>query len=141
MQPTSYRDAAEFRAELRRFLRRSEESAREHGITPAQHLLLLQIAGSDDGQSTVSDLVDKLSLTQSTVTELVQRAVRDGLLARRTSTTDGRVVHLRLTPDGRDKLERVHAELGPERAQLRRMIDRLEQADPGPERGRPTGSG
>ena len=105
MQPTSYRDAAEFRAELRRFLRRSEECAREHGITPAQHLLLLQVAGSEDGQSTVSDLVDKLSLTQSTVTELVQRAVRDGLLARRTSATDGRVVHLSLTPEGRAKLE------------------------------------
>jgi DNA-binding MarR family transcriptional regulator len=132
VEPISYQAAAEFRAELRRFLRRSEECAREHGITPAQHLLLLQIAGSESGQTTVSELVDKLSLTQSTVTELVQRAARDGLLARRTSTTDGRVVHLSLTEDGHDKLKRVHSELGVERAQLRRMIDRLER---GPDTG------
>lgn len=139
MEPISYRDAAEFRAELRRFLRRSEDCAREHGLTPAQHLLLLQIAGSDERRSTVSELVDKLSLTQSTVTELVQRAVRDRLLTRRTSSTDGRVVHLSLTTEGHEKLKRVHSELGPERAQLRRMIDRLEE-EPGAERGRATSS-
>ncbi len=131
MQPISYKDAAEFRAELRRFLRRSEECAREHGVTPAQHLLLLQIAGSEDGRSTVSELVDRLSLTQSTVTELVQRATRDGLVTRRMSPTDGRVAHLSLTVSGHEKLERIHSQLGPERAQLRRIVDQLEP-DPEP---------
>ena len=41
----SYEVAAAFRAELRRFLRRSEDGSRANGITPRQHLLLLQIAG------------------------------------------------------------------------------------------------
>jgi DNA-binding MarR family transcriptional regulator len=81
----SYRDAAAFRTELRRFLRRSEEASRQVGITPAQHLLLLQIAGSDDERSTVSELVDRLILTQSAVTELVQRAELAGLVSRQTS--------------------------------------------------------
>jgi DNA-binding MarR family transcriptional regulator len=125
---TSYRDAAAFRSELRRFLRRSEEAARQVGITPGQHVLLLQIAGSDDEQTTVSELVDKLSLTQSAVTELVQRAELAGLVARQTSEVDGRVAHLRLTELGAESLHRVHTELGPERAQLRRMIDRLEKS-------------
>ena len=53
---------------LPRFLRRSEEAARQVGITPGQHMLLLQIAGSDEEQTTVSELVEKLSLTQSAVT-------------------------------------------------------------------------
>ena len=121
----SYQVAAAFRAELRRFLRRSEESSRANGITPRQHLLLLQIAGAPDGITTVSDLVDTLSLTQSAVTELVQRAELAGLVARTPSRSDGRVVHLSLTPLGSQKLAAVHSALGPERAQLRRVIDRL----------------
>lgn len=122
----SYEDAAAFRAELRRFLRRSERCARSNGLTPAQHLLLLQIAGSPDARSTVSDLVERLALTQSTVTELVQRAVAAGLVTRRASPDDRRVVHLSLTPEGRERLDRVHSELGPERAHLRAIVDRLE---------------
>ncbi len=121
-----YRHAAAFRAELRRFLRRSEDVARSEGITPRQYLLLLQIAGSDDGTRTVTQLVDQLQLTQSAVTELVQRAEAAGLVQRRGSTKDARVVHLSLTDLGSDRLASVHAALGPERAQLRRMIDELE---------------
>src|SRR5512146_686646 len=123
----SYEAAAVFRAELRRFLRRSEDSSRAHGITPRQHLLLLQIAGAPDGVTTVSDLVKTLSLTQSAVTELVQRAELAGLVAREPSREDGRVVHLSLTQLGSEKLAAVHASLGPERAQLRRVMDSLEE--------------
>jgi DNA-binding MarR family transcriptional regulator len=120
-----YRAAAEFRAELRRFLRRSEECARSYGITPRQHVLLLMIAGSEGGLSTVSALVERLQLTQSAVTELVQRAEEAGLVARTPSATDGRVVELRLTEEGESKLAAVHTSLGPERHQLREMIERL----------------
>lgn len=126
-----YEDAADFRAELRRFLRRSEDCARSNGLTPAQHLLLLQIAGSPGARSTVSELVERLALTQSTVTELVQRAVAAGLVARRASPDDGRVVILTLTRQGRERLDRVHTELGPERAQLRRIVDRLDRDESG----------
>ena len=121
----SYQVAAAFRAELRRFLRRSEDCSRAVGITPRQHLLLLQIAGAEGGTTTVSDLVSTLSLTQSAVTELVQRAQLAGLVERTPSREDGRVVHLSLTPLGTEKLAAVHEALGPERAQLRRVVDSL----------------
>jgi DNA-binding MarR family transcriptional regulator len=121
----SYEAAAQFRAELRRFLRRSENCSRAYGITPRQHLLLLQIAGAPNGTTTVSDLVNTLSLTQSAVTELVQRAEAAGLVERRPSRDDGRVVHLSLTALGADKLAAVHAALGPERQHLRRVVDAL----------------
>ena len=98
MPENRYRNAAAFRAELRRFLRRSEDWSRHFGITPRQHLLLLQIAGADNRTTTVSDLVGSLSLTQSAVTELVQRAEVAGLVDRTPSREDGRVVHLSLTP-------------------------------------------
>lgn len=123
---SDYRAAAEFRAELRRFLRRSEDVARSVGITPNQYLLLLQIAGNEHGTRTVTELVEQLQLTQSAVTELVQRAEQAGLVRRTASRTDGRVVHLSLTELGEEKLEAVHSALGAERAQLRRIVGGLE---------------
>jgi len=108
------------------FLRKSEVAARAAGLTPRQHLLLLQIAGAEEGISTVSDLVEKLALTQSAVTELVQRAEAAGLVGRAGSPLDGRVVNLSLTTEGEQRLAEVHRALGPERAELRRVIDTLE---------------
>jgi DNA-binding MarR family transcriptional regulator len=122
----SYQAAAEFRAELRRFLRRSEDCSRAFGITPRQHLLLLQIAGAPGATTTVSELVNTLSLTQSAVTELVQRAEAAGLVTRAPSQEDGRVMHLSLTPLGNEKLAAIHGALGPERAHLRRVVDGLD---------------
>jgi DNA-binding MarR family transcriptional regulator len=121
-----YLPAAQFRAALRRFLRQSEDIARAAGLTPRQHLLLLQIAGSSAGRTTVSELVEKLALTQSTVTELVQRAEQAGLVSRAGSAEDGRVVYLSLSADGEARLAHVHDALGRERAELRRVIDGLE---------------
>jgi DNA-binding MarR family transcriptional regulator len=126
MAGNPYAKAAEFRAALRRFLRTSEDAARAAGMTPQQHLLLLQIAGSPDGTATVSGLVEKLALTQSAVTELVQRAEQAGLVRRSASAVDGRVAHLSLTKDGATRLAQVHGVLGRERADLRRVIDRLD---------------
>ena len=126
MAGNPYAKAAEFRSALRRFLRTSEDAARAAGMTPQQHLLLLQIAGSPDGTATVSGLVEKLALTQSAVTELVQRAEQAGLVRRSASAVDGRVAHLSLTKDGETRLAKVHGVLGRERADLRRVIDRLD---------------
>lgn len=123
--PNAFTPAAEFRSELRRFLRRSEDVARAAGITPNQYVLLLQIAGAEDGTRTVTQLVEQLQLTQSAVTELVQRAEQAGLVARRPSPTDGRVYHLSLTELGARRLDDVHSALGPERAQLRKLVDGL----------------
>ena len=73
----------------------------------------------------MSELVEKLALTQSAVTELVQRARQAGLVDRAVSAVDGRVVHLSLTDEGAAKLAQVHDQLGPERAELKRVIDSL----------------
>ena len=128
MAENRYVHAALFRAELRRFLRQSEDCARRHGITPRQHLLLLQIAGAPSGSTTISELVSTLALSQSAITELVQRAESAGLVERSPSREDGRVVNLTLTGKGQEKLAAVHAALGPERAELRRVIDALDES-------------
>lgn len=127
MPQNRYSKGAQFRAELRRFLRWSESSAREHGLTPRQYLLLLQIAGAEGSTTTVSELVSVLLLSQSAITELVQRAEAAGLVRRAPSPNDGRVSELTLTPLGEQKLAVVHAALGPERAELRRVMDELDE--------------
>jgi DNA-binding MarR family transcriptional regulator len=116
-----FTNVAEFRAALRRFLRRSERVARQSGLTPQRQLLLLMIKGAPDGseQSTVTELAERLQLAQSTVTELVRRAEQVGFIERQQSTADGRVAHLRLTPEGERRLLACFTDLEAERRQLR----------------------
>src|SRR5690242_5937400 len=91
--PEVYRAAAELRTALRAFARRSEQLAREQGLTPQQYVLLLMIKGAPDGleRATVTDLSRRLQLGQSTVTELVQRAEDADLIERTVDRTDARV--------------------------------------------------
>src|SRR4051794_38395191 len=98
-----------FRSALRSFLRSSERIARGNGLTPQRHLLLLMIKGAPDGSecATVTDLVERLELAQSTVTELVQRAEEIGLIRREGSESDRRVARLRLTDEGERRLASV----------------------------------
>jgi DNA-binding MarR family transcriptional regulator len=121
---------AEFRAALRQFLRRSERVARQSGLTPQRHLLLLMIKGAPGGaeQSTVTELSERLQLAQSTVTELVRRAEDAGLVSREQSTRDARVAYLRLTPEGERRLQRSFTMLDTEREQLREAFSQLDGA-------------
>ncbi len=121
---------AEFRAALRAFLRKSERIARDSGLTPQRHLLLLMIKGAPDGtgRSTVTDLAERLQLAQSTVTELVRRAEEAGLVERERSTSDGRVAFLSLTPEGDRRLVRAFTNLDDERQQLAEAFAHLEGA-------------
>jgi DNA-binding MarR family transcriptional regulator len=119
--------AADFRSALRSFQRVAEHAARRAGLTPQRHLLLLMIKGSPDGSgsATVTELADRLQLAQSTVTELVNRAEGAGLVERRSSPDDGRVVHLQVTADGERKLARIMAELRSERDDLQAAFEQL----------------
>ena len=119
---------AEFRAMLRRFLRKSERSARAAGLTPQRYLLLLMIKGAADRseQSTVTELAERLQLAQSTVTELVSRAEEIGLVERERSSEDGRIAHLRLTEEGERRLARSFTSNERERIALNEAFEHLE---------------
>jgi DNA-binding MarR family transcriptional regulator len=119
---------ADFRAALRRFLRQSEKIARKSGLTPQRYALLLMIKGAPGGdeQSTVTELSERLQLAQSTVTELVSRAERAGLIEREQSQSDARVAHLRLSPEGERRLMLSFTALGEERDQLREAFAHLD---------------
>ena len=124
MSGVEYQEAAELRSALRRFLRRSEEISRRHGLTPRQYVLLLMVKAREGStqQATITDLVHRLALTQSTITELVQRAEDAGLIARTPSPHDGRVSLLSLTPLGAERLQAAFEEHGPERESLLRTF-------------------
>ena len=126
--PNDIARVAAFRAALRVFLRKSEQNARKSGLTPQRYLLLLMIEGAPDGsgQSTVTDLAERLQLAQSTVTELVRRAEESGLLEREQSTSDGRVAHIRLTPEGTRRLLQAFTTNEQERQELRTAIAHID---------------
>jgi DNA-binding MarR family transcriptional regulator len=123
---------AEFRAALRGFLRRTERIARQSGLTPQRYLLLLMVKGAPDGseKSTVTELAERLQLAQSTVTELVSRAEKTGLIEREQSHTDARVAHLRLTEEGERRLMLAFTGLATERFNLRNAFTHLDAEIP-----------
>jgi DNA-binding MarR family transcriptional regulator len=126
MEPSlaDFREAAALRAALRKFLRASERIAREEGLTPSRFLLLLMIKTTSGGRSTVTELAERMQLTQSTVTELVTRAEAAGLVRRRQSEQDARVFWVELTEIGNERLARAVARNGAERHRLLELLDR-----------------
>ena len=108
MNDADYAQVLRFRRELRGFLRWSEGAARDAGLTPAVHQLLLAVRGSHRlGGPTVRDVAEELDVRHNSAVELAQRAEELGLLTRRRSDDDHRQVRLALTDTGRDRLEEL----------------------------------
>jgi DNA-binding MarR family transcriptional regulator len=106
---------AEFRYQIRRFLRFSEQAARRAGLEPAQHQLLLAVK-AHDGEPTVGDLAERLQLRHHSVVGLIDRLAESGLVRRNRAEGDRRQVRVRLTPKGEAVLRKLsldhRAELG-----------------------------
>lgn len=101
-------DLANFRYRIRKFLRFSESAARDAGITPQQHQMMLGIAGfTPSGKATVSELAEFLQERHHSVVGLIDRAARSGLVRREAGPEDRRVVLVSLTPKGRTILKRL----------------------------------
>ncbi len=100
-----YARLSQLRTGLRRFLHWSGEQAEAHGLTPAQHQLLLAIRGSGARRGpTIGELSDALVLRHHSVVGLVDRAQRAGLVVRRRDPNRHSLVHVRLTERGRSAL-------------------------------------
>ena len=102
-------DLAQFRYALRKFLRFSENAARQCGVTPQHHQLMLGIAGfTGRGSATVSELAEFLQERPHSVAGLIDRAVRKGLVRRIPDSIDRRVVNIALTTRGQELLSRLN---------------------------------
>ncbi len=105
---TEYQALAEFRYELRRFLRFSEQAARAAGFEPQQHQLLLAIKGLPEGkQATISALAERLQIAHHSTVELIDRLVERGFIQRCRGESDQRWVLVRLTPQGEEALRNL----------------------------------
>jgi DNA-binding MarR family transcriptional regulator len=114
----------ELRDGLRRFQRWSNEQAGDVGLTPTQHQLLLAIRGHGSPPS-IREVSDHLLLRHHSVVELVDRAVGAGLVDRTGDDDDQRIVRLRLTRLGAEKVEALtHTHLE-ELARLRPRFESL----------------
>lgn len=103
-----YETLAAFRYELRRYLRQSEELTRRHGITPLQYQLLLHVKGFPGREyASVTELAERLQAKHHGVVGLVTRSEAAGLVERRISEEDRRLVHVYLTAKGEQKLSRL----------------------------------
>lgn len=105
---TEYQTLAEFRYQLRRFLRFSEQAARAAGLEPQQHQLLLALMGLPEGKkATIGTLAERLQLAHHSTVELVDRLVERGFIQRSRDEADQRQVLVTLTPQGEEVLRNL----------------------------------
>ena len=118
-----YEGAAALREALRAFVRQSDRVTRRHGLTTQRYELLLMVRTAGDGRrATLSELARRLSLAQSSTTELVSRTEGLGLVRRDADPRDRRAVFVSLTDEGERRLAAAVTEL---RAERRRLVEAL----------------
>jgi len=105
---TDFEALSEFRYQLRRFLRFSEEAVQAHGVTPQQYLLMLHTMGFDGRDwATVGELAERLQMVPHGAVALVKRCEAQGLVQRRRSDEDRREVRVSLTAKGSEVLAKL----------------------------------
>jgi DNA-binding MarR family transcriptional regulator len=98
---TTYQALAEFRYQIRRFVRFSEEVAQKAGLEPQHHQLMLALKGIPAGEEPrIAYLAERLQIQHHSAVELVDRLHKKGLIRRSRGALDRREVHVKLTPRG-----------------------------------------
>jgi DNA-binding MarR family transcriptional regulator len=103
-----YRATAEFRYQIRRFLRASEQIARSYGLNPQQYQLMLAVKGlPDDHAATIGEVAERLQIQHHSTVELADRLSAKGLVRRKRDSEDRRQVLLELTAKGEKTLREL----------------------------------
>ena len=140
----NFKAMAELRYQIRLFLRFSENVARQAGIEPQQHQLLMAVKGLPDGaKPTISVLAERMQLQHHSTVELIDRLVDRGFLCRLRATDDRRQVLIKLTHDGEEFLEKLALHhlhelqsVGPKFVQvLQSLITKSDSPDQSPTEG------
>jgi DNA-binding MarR family transcriptional regulator len=110
---------SEFRFQIRRFERFSEDAVQACGITPLQYLLLLHVKGFPGrDHASIGELAERLQAKHHGVVALVTRCEEAGYVKREADPADRRRVGVRLTRAGERLLAHL-AEL--HRSELRSL--------------------
>ncbi len=129
-----YQALAELRHQVRRFLRFSEEAARNSGLEPRQHQLMLALKGlPQDTRPTIGVLAKRLQIQHHSAVELVNRLASGGFVRRHMGDFDRREVFLLLTRKGdrvlRDLSLHHRSELQTQGPELLSALKRVIQSD------------
>ena len=92
-------------------LARIDTILRPFGLSFARYEMLRLLAFTRAGRMPMASAIARLQVHPTSVTNTVDRLVRDGLLVREPHPGDGRAAMLVLTGDGRDLVERATAAL------------------------------
>ena len=126
---------AELRFRLRTFASFSEAAAEAEGVSVQQYQLLQVVATMPENRgASISYLAERMILRHNSAVELVDRAVRAGLVTRTTDQDDLRRSLVQMTAEGTTLLERlvtVHlAELDAHGHLIVGAIQRLHESGP-----------
>jgi DNA-binding MarR family transcriptional regulator len=100
------RQLADFRFQLRKFLSFSETASESAGVSAQQYQLLQVVAAVADGRgASISYLAERMILRHNSAVELVDRAVRAGLVRRESDEDDLRRSLVLMTPEGEQVLD------------------------------------
>ena len=121
---------AEFRYQIRRFLRFSEDQAHASGIEPQQHQLLLAVKGLPNGlKPTIGELASRMLIRHHSAVELVNRLSERGAVERVPAEKDHREVFVRLTKKGEALLHSLsvahHEELRDQGPELMKALSKV----------------
>ena len=98
-----------------RITRRVDSSLHtQHGLSLTGFEALRRIAAAPGERATMGEVADAVGLSRAGVTSTVNRLVADGLVLRERAEGDKRLLHARLTPAGRERVEaaaRTHDDL------------------------------
>jgi DNA-binding MarR family transcriptional regulator len=123
LSKANFEQLSEFRYQMRRFERFTEQAAQDEGITPLQYLLLLHVKGYPGREwATIGELAERLQAQHHGVVALVSRCEALQLVERRDSERDRRQVEVHLLQAGERILARL-AEM--HRAELRSLEGRF----------------
>lgn len=118
------------------------EPLKPHGLTLTQYNALRVLRGAEPRGLTCRELGERMISQDPDVTRLLDRLAKQGLITRRRSVSDRRVVTSRITPDGLELLGRLDARmpevprevlghLGDDRLrELVRLLERARSAEP-----------
>ena len=101
LKKSDFEALSEFRFQIRRFERFSENIVQSHGISPLQYLLLLHIKGYPGRNfANVNELAERLQAKHHGVVALVSRCEALGLVERKQCEQDRRRVEVHLLDKG-----------------------------------------
>ena len=95
-------------------LARVERTLKPFALSFARYEMLRLLAFTREGRMPMASAIARLQVHPTSVTNTVERLVRDGLVVREPHPEDGRAAMLVLTDDGRELVDRATAALNTE---------------------------